>query len=50
MEEDERHAEQARLEKIKWEKELEKLKQKCYDAYKRKLKEDLQRKYKRKKN
>ena len=43
MEEDKRHAEQARLEKIKWEKELEaeKLKQKCYDAYKRKLKEDL---------
>ena len=43
MKEEKRHAEQVRLEKIKWEKELEaeKLKQKCYDAYKRKLKEDL---------
>ena len=43
MEEEKRYAEQARLEKIKWEKELEadKIKQKCYDAYKRKLKEDL---------
>ena len=35
-----------RLEKIKREKELEagRLKQQCYDAYKRKLREDLRKK------
>ena len=46
IEEEKKCAEQVRLEKIKREKELEaeKLKQKHYDAYKRKLKDDLRKK------